>query len=198
MAIDWALYAKAAAQFIGSEKTRKGVLAIIGIVLAVVIGIVLFFVLIVVILVSMFGQIDGYYYPIPDVTVSSGFGEREPIRVYVPGTGWTTTSGFHSGTDFVAPMGTMIYASAAGEVIAAHNTESGMLGLYITIEHEDGSLTKYCHCSELLVDVGDIVAGFQPIAKVGSTGASTGPHLHFELWVENGTFAIDEIGRAHV
>jgi hypothetical protein len=190
VAIDWVLAAKAAAQIIADEKTRKGVLSIIGIVLAAIAAIFIFFFVIIILVVTMLSQVDGYYYPIPEVTTSSGFGPREPIRVYVAGSGWVTTRSFHYGTDFPAPQGTTIYACAGGEVITADSSTNTMAGKHIVIRHEDGTLTKYYHCSEIMVSVGDIVAGFQPIALVGSTGASTGAHLHLELWIE-GVNAID-------
>ena len=91
----------------------------------------------------------------------------------------------HSGMDIAAPAGTDIFAAADGEVITAgwHN---GGYGYYIVIDHGDGRETLYAHCSVLLVGKGEKVSRGQHIAEVGSTGRSTGNHLHFEVHV-NGT-----------
>jgi len=87
---------------------------------------------------------------------------------------------FHGGVDIAVPMGSLICASASGEVIY-----SGWLGGYgnaIKIKHKDGYVTLYGHCSKLLVKTGDKVRKGQIIAKAGSTGRSTGCHLHFTIW----------------
>lgn len=173
------------------ERTRKGAGWLIGGALAVICGIVMFVLLIIIIFVMLFSGIEGYFYPIPDITVSSGFGPRDPITIYVGGSGYITTRSFHNGTDFVAPQGTLIYAPANGLVITADSNASQSAGRNIAIQHEDGTITKYFHCESLMVAEGDVVSAFQPIATVGSTGASTGAHLHFEMWIENGTTAID-------
>lgn len=91
----------------------------------------------------------------------------------------------HQGMDIGAATGNSIIAAAAGEVIIS--TYSYSAGNYITINHGGGVYTTYMHCSELLVSVGDKVTQGQEIAKVGSTGVSTGPHLHFGIRV-NGTY----------
>jgi murein DD-endopeptidase MepM/ murein hydrolase activator NlpD len=98
--------------------------------------------------------------------------------------GWRThpilgTERFHSGIDFGADYGSLIYASAQGRVIYAD--WYGGYGNAIIIDHGNGITTLYAHCSELYVKDGEIVAKGQPISAVGSTGFSTGPHLHFEL-----------------
>ena len=91
-------------------------------------------------------------------------------------------SGFHEGLDFAAPSGTPILAAAGGVVIAAeyHSQYGNML----EIDHGNDIITRYAHASRLLVKIGDIVRRGQQVAKVGSTGKSTGPHLHFEVLVK--------------
>lgn len=87
----------------------------------------------------------------------------------------------HSGVDIAAPGGQTIVAAEDGGVIY-----SGLLGLYglcIIIDHGGGISTLYAHCSVLLVGYGQEVTKGQAIARVGSTGISTGPHLHFEVRV---------------
>jgi murein DD-endopeptidase MepM/ murein hydrolase activator NlpD len=98
--------------------------------------------------------------------------------------GWRThpilgTERFHAGIDFGADYGSLIYASAQGRVIYAD--WYGGYGNAVIIDHGNGMTTLYGHCSELYVKDGDAVVKGQPIAAVGSTGFSTGPHLHFEL-----------------
>ncbi len=87
----------------------------------------------------------------------------------------------HEGVDFVAPTGTPILAAAGGVVVAAewHNEYGNM----IDIDHGNGLKTRYAHASKSLVRAGDIVRLGQMIARVGSTGRSTGAHLHFEVHV---------------
>ena len=98
--------------------------------------------------------------------------------------GWRThpilgTERFHSGIDFGADYGSLIYASEQGRVIYAD--WYGGYGNAVIVDHGNGMTTLYAHCSDLYVKDGDVVAKGQPIASVGSTGFSTGPHLHFEL-----------------
>ena len=88
--------------------------------------------------------------------------------------------GFHKGIDIGMPMGTPICATKDGTVSTSLYS-NGSYGYYIVLDHEDGIQTLYAHCSELLVSVGDVVTKGQVIAKVGSTGNSTGPHVHFEV-----------------
>lgn len=86
---------------------------------------------------------------------------------------------FHEGLDFVAGTGTPVYASAAGIVTAAEQTPD--YGRIVKINHGAGLETRYAHASQLLVKAGDRVERGQMIARVGSTGRSTGAHLHFEV-----------------
>ena len=88
--------------------------------------------------------------------------------------------GFHYGVDIGMAMGTPICAVKDGTVTTSIHG-SGGYGYYIIIDHADGVQTLYAHCSELLVSVGDEVKKGDVIAKVGSTGRSTGPHVHFEV-----------------
>jgi len=89
-------------------------------------------------------------------------------------------SRFHSGIDLGAPMGAMVIAAHPGQVVAAE--WQGGYGLVITLRHKDGTEeTLYAHLSEIFVQPGQWVEPGQPIGAVGSTGNSTGPHLHFEV-----------------
>lgn len=109
--------------------------------------------------------------------VTSSFGDRSS-----PTEG---ASSNHKGMDIGASTGTNILAAASGEVIIS--TYSYSAGNYIMINHGGGVYTVYMHCSQLLASAGDQVSQGQVIAKVGSTGVSTGPHLHFGIRV-NGTY----------
>lgn len=91
-------------------------------------------------------------------------------------------SSFHEGIDFAAPTGTPIVAAAAGVVIAAEYHYQ--YGNMIEIDHGNDIVTRYAHASRLHVKLGDIVKRSQHIADIGSTGRSTGPHLHFEVRVK--------------
>ena len=101
--------------------------------------------------------------------ISSAFGDRSS-----PTEGASTN---HKGIDIPAPSGSSIVAAASGQVVIA--TYSYSAGNYIMIDHGGGLTTVYMHCSQLLVKEGETVKQGQTIAKVGSTGYSTGPHLHF-------------------
>jgi murein DD-endopeptidase MepM/ murein hydrolase activator NlpD len=102
---------------------------------------------------------------------SSSFGRRVD-----PFTGRTA---FHEGLDFTAAVGTPIYAAAGGVVTVSEQMPD--YGKIVKISHGSGMETRYAHASELLVKVGEVVKKGQLIARVGSTGRSTGPHLHFEV-----------------
>jgi murein DD-endopeptidase MepM/ murein hydrolase activator NlpD len=89
------------------------------------------------------------------------------------------TTRFHSGIDIGAPYGAPIYAAESGRVILASYYDG--YGNCIIIDHGDGVSTLYAHCSSIIVKVGQYVSKGQIIGYVGSTGNSTGPHLHFEV-----------------
>lgn len=109
--------------------------------------------------------------PVHQVAITSGFGNRiDPF---------SRRRAFHSGVDFPAPRGTPIYASAGGKVIYAANRRH--YGLTVEVDHGAGLVTRYAHASKLLVKKGEVVMPGQEIARIGSTGRSTGPHLHFEI-----------------
>lgn len=93
---------------------------------------------------------------------------------------------FHSGVDIGAPYGSSIYASNSGTVVVA-GYNSGGYGNYVVINHGGGYSTLYAHCSSLLVSAGQQVSRGQVIAKCGSTGMSTGPHVHFEIQYNGST-----------
>ena len=86
---------------------------------------------------------------------------------------------FHNGVDIGAEAGTPIVASLSGRVIVAEYDSS--YGYYLILDHGNDFCTVYAHCSKLLVSVGDLIEQGNTIALVGSTGVSTGPHLHFEV-----------------
>jgi len=109
--------------------------------------------------------------PIIDGWFSSNFGYRiDPF---------TGLQSFHEGIDFPADSGTPVVAAASGKVI-----ESGyqpQYGKIVVIDHGNGLVSRYAHASEVYVNEGDLVVRGQRVASVGSTGRSTGPHLHFEV-----------------
>lgn len=113
--------------------------------------------------------------PLDDAVISSRFGERsDPF-----GGG----EEFHTGIDLAAASGTPIAAMWDGEVVATDVEGSGSLGKYIRLRHADGVEVLYAHCDTLAVAVGDTVTAGQTVATVGSTGRSTGAHLHIEVQV---------------
>lgn len=128
----------------------------------------------------------GYVVPISKpVTVTSEFGYRQhPI---------TGAYELHNGIDLVnGNPTTPIYASAAGEVVIAGSYPE-WYGNYVVIKHSDGLYTGYAHQSQLRVSVGDTVKQGQQIGNMGTTGPSTGPHLHFQFftngpWPSNSDF----------
>jgi septal ring factor EnvC (AmiA/AmiB activator) len=90
---------------------------------------------------------------------------------------------FHSGADMAGEFGTPILSSAAGRVVAAERR--GPYGLMVEIDHGRGIRTRYGHLQSILVKPGDMVQFRQKIATMGSSGRSTGPHLHYEIWFNN-------------
>lgn len=103
--------------------------------------------------------------PVNGATITSKYGKR--------------SSGFHTGTDFAIALGTPAYAAASGTVTFAG--WKGSYGYLVIIDHGNGYQTYYAHCSALYVSAGQTVTQGQNISAVGSTGNSTGPHLHFEI-----------------
>ena len=103
-------------------------------------------------------------------TISSRYGYRETATGTVPKN--------HTGTDIAAPMGTKIKSATNGQVVLA--SEEGDYGKHIKIQIGEVSII-YAHCNSLYVKEGDYITQGQEIAEVGSTGNSTGPHLHFEI-----------------
>ncbi|MCI9305356.1 MAG: peptidoglycan DD-metalloendopeptidase family protein [Lachnospiraceae bacterium] len=124
------------------------------------------------------GGASGFVWPCPSSRrITSGFGPRpQPL----PG-----ASTNHKGIDIGAAHGSSIVAAAGGRVTTS--TYSSSAGNYVVISHGNGLSTVYMHCSALYVSVGDVVSAGQSIAAVGSTGFSTGPHLHFGV-IKNGTY----------
>lgn len=103
-------------------------------------------------------------------TISSSYGRRDTATGNVPKD--------HTGTDIAAPMGTKIKSATEGEVVLV--SEEGDYGKHIKVQIGEVSII-YAHCNQLFVKQGDIVTQGQEIAEVGTTGNSTGPHLHFEI-----------------
>ncbi len=110
-----------------------------------------------------------FRWPVVVGTLSSGFGPRGGRP--------------HKGVDIAAPPGTPIFAAAAGKVVYSDDKQRGY-GNLVILRHAGGYVTVYAHNRRNLVDVGDQVRQGSRIAEVGSTGRSTGPHLHFEIRVE--------------
>jgi len=105
--------------------------------------------------------------------ILSGFGMRtHPV---------THKQKMHNGVDIASPLGTIVVSPADGKVTDVWNDLTYGGGLSIRIKHYNGYSTGYCHLSAQLVKPGQIVREGEQIAKVGSTGASTGPHLHFAV-----------------
>lgn len=124
------------------------------------------------------GGASGFIWPCPSSKrITSAFGPRKQ-----PTAGAST---YHKGIDIGASTGSAIVAAASGRVTTA--TYSASAGNYITISHGNGMSTTYMHCSALYVSAGDIVEQGDTIAAVGSTGYSTGPHLHFGV-IKNGSY----------
>lgn len=89
----------------------------------------------------------------------------------------------HGGTDIGASYGSAIYAADSGKVVASADGWNGGYGNYVMIDHGNGMQTLYAHMSSRAVSVGQTVSRGQTIGYVGSTGMSTGPHLHFEMYI---------------
>ncbi len=123
-------------------------------------------------------NVSGYCWPLPVAgTITSHFGYRN-----APTAGAST---YHKGIDISVPVGTKVLASQSGTVVTAAYSASA--GNYVCIYHGNGIYTYYMHCSSLAVSEGKSVSRGQKIALSGSTGVSTGPHLHFAINV-NGEY----------
>ena len=117
---------------------------------------------------------SGFLYPLPyRVAITDSYGYRTH-----PVTGQKTT--WHNGVDLAAGAGTAIYATKSGTVTTA--LRSDIWGNYVVINHGDGFSSLYAHMQGLIVKAGDYVKQGQTIGYVGSTGLSTGPHLHFTIY----------------
>jgi len=129
---------------------------------------------------------NGWYWPYPgDTNIYSAYGMRyHPIYHYMR---------FHSGLDLGGQYGTPIIASRSGTVLIVRNPVQGRntggsgYGNYVVIDHGDGSCTLYGHMKETQVSVGQNVNAGDRIGLCGSTGTSTGPHLHFEIMIDGKT-----------
>jgi murein DD-endopeptidase MepM/ murein hydrolase activator NlpD len=112
--------------------------------------------------------------PVSGAPLGSAFGWRiDPF---------TGRSALHTGLDFEAAPGTPILAAAGGVVVTQEMHPA--YGNMVEIDHGNGLITRYAHSSKVFVKVGDVVKRGQKIAEVGTTGRSTGPHLHFEVLVQ--------------
>ncbi len=122
------------------------------------------------------GGTGSYIWPLPGYSPGSAYGWRiHPIYGYEK---------FHNGEDVGAPSGTAILAADSGTVLMA--TYNGGYGNYVMIDHGGGKGTGYAHMSSFAVSAGQTVTQGQVIGYVGSTGLSTGPHLHYETYVNGG------------
>lgn len=112
-----------------------------------------------------------FRFPLPLGSISSRFGNRiDPFR---------GINQFHNGIDIAAPLGTEIMAARAGIIKTIEYNE--ICGKYITISHENNYETVYCHLKKIFVQLNQQVQSGMIIGEVGTTGMSTGPHLHFEI-----------------
>jgi len=114
-----------------------------------------------------------FYSPLKKLTITTPFGAKRIIN--------GKKRSIHWGIDLKAPLGTPVFASLSGRVVLARNFY--YTGNTIVIDHGLGIYTLYAHLSKVLVKEGQIVKAGQKIGKVGSTGRSTGPHLHFGIYV---------------
>ncbi len=125
--------------------------------------------------------VGGFIWPTACRLITGGYGGRD-----APCPGAST---YHLGVDIGASWGSDIYATKAGTVMLANEGWNYGLGYCVKIQHDDGTSTVYGHMSRVIAVVGQRVAQGQVIGKIGSTGVSTGPHLHYEIRIGgvNGT-----------
>ncbi len=126
-----------------------------------------------------------YIKPVNSTNITSPYGYRvHPVN---------GTYTLHSGTDWYVPTGTAVKASSSGVVVSAG--WNGAYGYCVDIQHPNGSMTRYAHLSSILVSYGQSVNQGQVIAYSGATGVVTGPHLHFELYINGCTVnPVDYVG----
>ncbi|QBY07620.1 M23 family metallopeptidase [Deinococcus metallilatus] len=124
--------------------------------------------------VSSAPSASGWLWPVAGYRfISSGFGERELDGEHEQ----------HYGVDIVAPPGTVVHAARSGRVLESRADFERGWGWTVVLEHPDGWITRYAHLSANLVKAGEQVTRGQPVGRVGSTGRSTGPHLHFGTYL---------------
>src|SRR5262249_5697046 len=108
----------------------------------------------------------------PEFAQTSGFGKRRDP--------FTKRLAFHAGLDFSGPWGSPVHVTAPGTVVFAGN--KGAYGNAVEVDHGFGIRTRYGHMSKILVTVGTKLNKGDVVGKLGSTGRSTGPHVHYEVW----------------
>lgn len=120
--------------------------------------------------------------PPPSIAAPAGSGYIWPtsVRTITQYYGWR-----HTGLDIAGPTGSPLYAARGGTVIKSQCGWNGGYGCMVILDHGGGITTLYAHASQLYVSVGDIVTQGQTLAAMGSTGRSTGPHIHFEIRINN-------------
>lgn len=134
------------------------------------------------------GATGSYHYPLAEYRFTQGFGctiyEFEPYNANLG-------CPYHNGIDLAAPLGTAMLASDGGTVKYAGWCDCG-LGLFVEIDHENGTSTIYGHMNAVYVETGQEVNQGETIGEIGSTGFSTGPHVHFMLKIDGNT--VDPLG----
>lgn len=134
------------------------------------------------VLIGQPGAIDKITTPPPSADAPDGVGYIWPTGAKII----TQYFGLrHTGLDIAGPVGTPIYAIKAGTVITSQCGYNGGYGCYIKVDHGGGIVSWYGHASKMFVEVGDAVSQGQTIALIGLTGRTTGPHVHFEIRVNN-------------
>ncbi len=117
-------------------------------------------------------------YPVKEVTVSQGYGKTSYSKK-------AYKSGMHNGLDFAGSYGTTLYAAGSGKVIGTGNLGRYAYGKWVAIDHGNGMVTLYGHMSSISVSEGDKVSKGDKIGNMGSTGYSTGNHVHFTVFSKN-------------